>query len=208
MIEEVISIFLHIDKHLDFIIGNYGALTYLILFAVIFFETGLVVTPFLPGDSLLFIAGTFASRGVLNIWVLYFSLFIAAIVGDSVNYFIGNYFGVKVFEKNRFFKPEYLEKTKEFYRKHGGKAVLLARFVPIMRTFAPFVAGIGKMNYRYFLFYNLLGGFIWTTLFIFGGYFFGNIQFVQENFSFVVIGIIFISILPIVRELIKRRKSN
>ena len=174
--ELLIDFILHLDVYLDEIIRNFGVWTYAILFAVIFAETGLVITPFLPGDSLLFAAGTFAALGSLNVIILWLVLFIAAILGDTVNYWIGNKIGPAVFEKDyRFLKREYLDQTQEFYDKHGGKTIVLARFVPIVRTFAPFVAGVGTMNYGRFLTFNVVGAFIWTAMFVALGYFFGNI---------------------------------
>ena len=173
-------------------------------------ETGFVVTPFLPGDSLLFAAGTFASPALgspLSIWMLFGLLCTAAVLGDTVNYWIGHYIGPKAFSGEvRFLKKEYLDRTHEFYERHGGKTIFLARFIPIIRTFAPFVAGVGQMNYGYFLTYNVVGGITWVTLFLFGGYFFGTLPFVQENFTFVVLAIIFLSILPAIIEGIRERK--
>ena len=209
ILQTLIDIFLHIDSYLDEIIRTYGVWTYALLFLIIFMETGLVVTPFLPGDSLLFAAGTFAAIGSLNVWLLWFLLFIAAVIGDSVNYWVGSKVGPRAFEGNvRFLKKEYLDQTQEFYDKHGGKTIILARFVPIVRTFAPFVAGVGTMNYRYFITYNVLGAFLWTGIFIGLGYFFGNIPFVQKNFEYVVIAIIFISIVPMVIEYVRGRANK
>jgi membrane-associated protein len=205
----LIDLFLHIDKYLNEIILQYGALTYLILFLVIFAETGLVFTPFLPGDSLLFAAGTFAAIGSFNVHILFLILSIAAIIGDSVNYLVGHYIGEKLFEKkNRFLKKEYFDRTHKFYEKHGGKTIILARFIPIVRTFAPFVAGIGAMTYSKFLAYNIIGGILWCAIFIYGGYFFGNLSFVKNNFSFVIVAIILISVLPMVIEYIRHRSSK
>lgn len=205
LIKNFIEIFLHLDKHLNTVIQNYGALTYLILFLIIFCETGLVVTPILPGDSLLFAAGTFAAMGSLNVAMLFFLLALAAIGGDTLNYWIGHFVGPKVFaqEKNKFFKKEYLDKTHQFYEKYGGKTIILARFVPIVRTFAPFVAGIGAMSYLKFISYNIIGGIMWIALFTFGSYYFGNLPTVKHHFSLVIFAIIFISILPGVFEFIK-----
>ena len=208
LIKLAIDFILHMNKYLDMIIQNTGNLTYLILFFVIFIETGLVVTPFLPGDSLLFAAGTFAGMGSLNIWILFFSLAIAAILGDTANYWIGHKLGERVFEMNsRFIKREYLEKTQAFYNKHGGKTIFLAKFIPIIRTFAPFIAGVGKMRYGYFITYNFVGGIVWTFIMLFAGYFFGTQKFVQDNFSLVIIAIIIISVLPAVIEWLRNRKA-
>lgn len=212
IISSLIDLILHLDKHLSVIIQNYGTWTYLILFAIIFMETGLVVTPFLPGDSLLFAAGTFASPALgsaLNIFILWMLLVAAAIIGDTVNYWIGHYIGPRAFSGEiRFLKKDYLDRTHEFYEKHGGKTIILARFVPIVRTFAPFVAGVGEMSYGRFLTYNVVGGFLWVSIFALGGYFFGNLTFVRENFSLVVVAIIIISVLPAVYEIVKERLNK
>lgn len=209
IISNLIDLFLHLDKHLNEIIQTYGVWTYVLLFAIIFMETGLVVTPFLPGDSLLFAAGTFAGMGSLNVWILFISLSAAAIIGDTVNYWIGHYIGPRAFSGNiRFLKKEHLDRTHKFYEKHGGKTIILARFIPIIRTFAPFVAGIGAMSYGHFISYNVIGGILWVGLFTFLGYFFGNLPFVQENFAYVVIAIILISVLPAVYEFLKERSLS
>ncbi len=209
LVKYLVDLFLHLDEHLNLIIQNYGTWTYLILFLIIFLETGLVVTPFLPGDSLLFAAGAFAGLGSLNPGVLFLLLSIAAIVGDTVNYWIGHYIGPRAFSGNiRFLKKEYLDRTHDFYERHGGKTIILARFVPIIRTFAPFVAGIGEMSYRHFITYNVVGGIVWVAIFIFGGYFFGNLKFVQDNFSFVVLAIIILSVLPAVVEVVRERTRS
>jgi membrane-associated protein len=208
-IQYLVDLFLHLDKHLHEIIIQYGTLTYVILFGVIFAETGLVFTPFLPGDSLLFAAGTFAAIGSLNVHLLFLLLTIAAILGDTVNYWIGNYFGPKVFEKKiRFLKKEHLEKTHQFYEKHGGKTIIIARFIPIIRTFAPFVAGVGAMTYSKFILFNIVGGVLWCALFVYGGYFFGNLPVVKNNFSIVIVVIIFISILPGIIEFIRHKLAK
>ena len=207
-VRNTISFILHIDDHLSTIIANYGTGTYMILILIVFCETGLVVTPFLPGDSLLFAAGAFAGRGLLDPFVLFVTLSIAAIVGDTVNYWIGRVVGPRIFQREtRFIKRKHLERTQQFYEKHGGKAIVLARFMPIIRTFAPFVAGIGAMDYKKFVFYNVLGGIIWVGLFVFAGYFFGNIPTVEKNFELVILAIIFLSILPPVIEYLKSRKA-
>ncbi|MEK6751297.1 MAG: DedA family protein [Chloroflexota bacterium] len=202
-----IDLFLHLDEYLAQIITDYGTWTYGILFAVIFVETGLVVMPFLPGDSLLFAAGTFAALGSLNIWALVGLLIGAAFLGDTVNYSIGHYLGERAYNI-KWIKKEYLDKTHAFFEKHGGKAIFLARFVPIVRTFAPFVAGIGKMTYGYFITYNIVGGVVWVLLFTFAGYLFGNIPFMKDNFEYVIIVIILVSILPMVFEWWKARKET
>lgn len=204
-----IDFILHLDKYLSVIIQNYGITTYLILFLIVFAETGLVITPFLPGDSLLFAAGTFAAIGTLNVFALSIILSLAAILGDTINYSIGKFLGSKAFEKYpKIFKKEYLDKTHKFYDKYGNKTIVLARFVPIVRTFAPFVAGVGKMKYINFLTYNIVGGIVWVALFVFGGYFFGNIPFVKNNFSLVIIVIILLSFVPIAWEWWKHNRQK
>jgi membrane-associated protein len=207
LVKDFIELFLHLDKHLNVIIQNYGVWTYLLLFVVIFCETGLVVTPILPGDSLLFAAGTFAALGSLKVEWLYVLLSAAAIGGDTANYWIGHYVGPKVFYKEsvRFLNKEYLDRTHRFYEKHGGKTIIIARFIPIIRTFAPFVAGIGKMTYGHFISYNVFGGLAWIAVFLFGGYFFGNIPLVKRNFTLVILAIIFISVMPAVIEFLNQR---
>lgn len=209
-IQTALDIFLHIDEHLSNAITFLGPFTYMLLFGIIFAETGLVVAPFLPGDSLLFAAGALAGLGYLNIIVLYISLLVAAILGDSLNYWIGSKIGPRVFakENSRVFKKEYLEKTREFYDKYGGKTIILARFIPIIRTFAPFVAGVGKMDYKTFLMYNIIGGFVWVTAFVFAGYFFGGLPFIQENFHYTVVIIVALSLIPILYEVIKHKYGH
>lgn len=210
LLHDFIQIFLHLDKHLSAVIQAYGGWTYLILFLIIFCETGLVVTPILPGDSLLFAIGSFAALGAIKLEYLLFGLTIAAILGDSVNYAIGHYMGPKVFSKtnSRIFKKEYLDKTHRFYEKYGAKTIIFARFVPIVRTFAPFVAGIGAMSYGKFLTYNVVGGVAWICLFVLGGYFFGGLPIVKENFTAVILAIIVISIMPGVIEYIRSRRRS
>jgi membrane-associated protein len=204
----IIDLILHMDKYLGQIIQEYGTWTYLILFIVIFMETGFVVTPFLPGDSLLFAAGTFAGMGYLNIGILFALMAIAAIAGDTVNYWIGHKIGPRAFSGNvRYLKKEYMDRTHAFYEKHGGKTIIIARFIPIIRTFAPFVAGVGAMTYGRFISFNVIGGLAWVALFTLGGYFFGNLPFVQDNFSFVIIAIIIISVMPAVIEFLKSRRK-
>ena len=205
LLPQLIDFILHIDTHLDAIIRQYGVWTYAILFLIIFVETGLVVMPLLPGDSLLFAAGAFASRGALSPFVLFVLLSVAAILGDTVNYWIGHYIGPRAERGLRFVKKEYLERTHAFYERHGGKTIIIARFMPIVRTFAPFVAGIGAMQYTRFLFYNVCGGVLWIGLFTFAGYFFGNIPAVEHNFELVILAIIFVSILPGVIEYVRHR---
>ena len=206
LIKTIIDFFLHLDVHLGEIINNYGFWTYAILFMMIFIETGVVIMPFLPGDSLLFAAGTFAAIGDLNVFLLFGLLATAAVLGDTVNYWIGHFLGEKVYTTDsRLIKRSYLERTQAFYKKHGGKTIFLARFIPIIRTFAPFVAGVGKMRYGYFITYNLVGGVVWTAVCTFAGYFFANVPFVKENFSLVIFAIIFISVIPVLVELVKSR---
>jgi membrane-associated protein len=202
-----LDLFLHLDKHLAEIIATYGTWTYGLLFLVIFMETGFVVTPFLPGDSLLFAAGTFAALGSLNVSYVAGLLMAAAILGDTVNYWIGHHLGERAYH-SRWIKKEYLDRTHAFFEKHGGKTIFLARFVPIVRTFAPFVAGVGRMSYGYFLSYNVFGGIVWVSLFTFAGYFFGNIPVIKHNFSFVILAIILISVLPMVIEVWRNRREQ
>jgi membrane-associated protein len=211
MLREVFEFFLHIDEALKQLTATYGVWTYAILVLVVFCETGLVVTPFLPGDSLLFAAGAIAADPAagLDPLVLYVLLTVAAIVGDSVNYTIGARLGVKIFDLNLpFVKREYLDRANEFYAKHGAKMIVMARFVPIVRTFAPFAAGIAKMDYKTFITYNIVGGFIWTTLFIWAGYFFGNLPFVQDNFELVALAIVVLSIVPVIFEWMQARRKH
>ena len=209
----IVNVFLHLDFYLGEIIRQHSIGVYAFLFTIIFIETGVLIAPFLPGDSLLFAAGSFAALGSLNLTALLITLGIAAIVGDSLNYGIGKHWGRKIFRKHwRFLNHDHLRATEEFYHKHGNKTIILARFIPIIRTVAPFVAGVGNMKYSKFLSYNVMGGILWVTLFICGGYFFGNIPIVKNNFSLVILGIVVLSLLPIVIEGIKkwreRRKSS
>ena len=212
LITGFLDFILHLDTHLDRILQDFGLWCYLLFFLIIFAETGLVVTPILPGDSLLFAIGTFAAHGFPNVGVIFLTLAAAAILGDSANYTIGKYFGSWILKRQGtwFLKKEHIEKTHRFYEKYGPKTIVLARFVPIIRTFAPFVAGVGKMSYVRFLTYNMVGGVLWIALFVFGGYFFGNIPVVRENFSIVIFAIIIISVMPAVIEFVKesRRKSH
>ena len=212
ILKSIVDFVLHIDSHLVELVARYGALLVPILFIIVFCETGLVVTPFLPGDSLLFAAGALAAvdiSGSLNILVLWVVLSVAAILGDSVNYAIGKRIGKGVFKPgNRILKLEYLERTEEFYEKHGSKTIILARFVPIVRTFAPFVAGVGNMDYKRFITYNFVGGLLWVTLFLAAGFLFGNVPFIKENFSLVTIGIILVSVVPMGLELLKERSRS
>jgi membrane-associated protein len=200
-LQNVFSYLLHFDEHLKAFIATYQAWTYLLLFVIIFCETGLVFTPFLPGDSLLFAAGAIAATGALNIWILIPVLIAAAVLGDTVNYWIGHWFGDKLFDgRFRMLKKEHLERTHRFYDRYGGKTIILARFVPIVRTFAPFVAGIGAMNYQRFISYNVIGGVAWVLIFTLLGYFFGSLPFVERHFELVVVAIVFLSLLPPVYE--------
>jgi membrane-associated protein len=209
LIKEFVDLFLHLDAHLQTVIHTYGAWTYAILFLIIFCETGLVVTPILPGDSLLFAAGAFAATGSLDLEWLLILLFIAAVLGDAVNYAIGHFMGPKVFSQpdGRFLKKEYLDRTHQFYEKYGGKTIIIARFVPIVRTFAPFVAGVGSMTYAKFASYNVIGALLWVGVCVLAGYAFGNIPVVKENFTLVILGIIFVSILPGVIEFLRQRTT-
>lgn len=204
-----VDFFLHLDQHLPELIRQYGVWSYALLFVVIFCETGLVVTPLLPGDSLLFAAGTLAAAGALDVNTLSVTLCIAAILGDTVNYWIGAWLGPKVFyeENARFFKKEYLDRTHRFYERYGGKTIILARFIPIIRTFAPFVAGIGRMSYTRFLIYNVTGGILWVVSLTYCGYLFGNLPLVKERYSTVILAIIIISILPMVYEFIRQKRG-
>ncbi len=204
------DVILHVDVYLGDIINQFGAWSYLIIFAIIFCETGLVIAPFLPGDSLLFAAGAFAAKGYFDIVWLYLIITIAAILGDMLNYRLGRWFGPRVFrnERSRFFNKNYLERTHHFYQKYGGKTIILARFIPIVRTFAPFVAGVGAMSYWQFAIYNIAGALIWSTLFTFGGYFFGNLEIVKQNFSAFILIIIAASLFPGIIQYIKHKISR
>jgi membrane-associated protein len=215
IMSEFIDFFLHTERHLAEFIANYGVWVYALLFAIVFCETGLVVTPFLPGDSLLFAVGALASQGTMDLKILVVLLLVAAILGDTLNYAIGKWIGPRVFhfESSRFFNKAHLMKAHAFYEKYGGRAIILARFVPIVRTFAPFVAGVGAMNYTKFVIYNITGAIIWVGLFVGGGYFFGGLPIVQKNMKLVILGIIVVSVLPIVWEvakawLVKRREAS
>jgi membrane-associated protein len=207
LLKDFIDLFLHLDKHLSEVIQHYGTGTYLILFLIVFCETGLVVTPFLPGDSLLFAAGTFAGLGDLDVGLVFAILCAASILGDSSNYWVGRLVGRKAFE-SRFIKQEHLVKTQAFYDRHGRKTIILARFLPILRTFAPFVAGVGVMPYPRFLTVSVLGSIAWVGLFVWAGYLFGNLRVVRENFTLVVMAIIVLSVMPMVIEIIKTRRSR
>jgi membrane-associated protein len=204
---DFVDIVLHLDRYLDLIVKDYGTWTYGILILVVFCETGLVVTPFLPGDSLLFAAGTFAALGSLEVEWIALSLGLAAVTGDSSNYWVGRYVGPRVFtrERSRLFNKDHLMRTQRFYEKHGRKTIILCRFIPIIRTFAPFVAGIGRMPYGVFLSFSVVGTTCWISVFVFGGYFFGNIPIVKNNFTAVILGIIFVSIMPGLVEFIRHR---
>jgi membrane-associated protein len=205
----IVDVFLHLDKHLVEITRDYGTWTYLFLFAIVFFETGVVVVPFLPGDSLLFAAGSIAALGTLDVAALFLLLSLAAILGDTVNYWIGWIVGPRIFQRDtRLLKREHLERTHRFYEKHGGKTIFLARFIPIIRTFAPFVAGIGRMRYGWFVVWNVVGGLAWNAFFVFFGYFFGQLEFIQKNFSLVLLAIIVISVLPVVIEVVRARRGS
>ena len=205
----IIDFILHIDQHLTELAAQYGVWIYGILFLIIFCETGLVVMPLLPGDSLLFAAGSIAAIGKMNIHLMVVLLIIAAILGDAVNFMVGKYFGEKLFSNpnSKIFKQSHLQKTQQFYAKHGGKTIILARFIPIVRTFAPFVAGMGHMSYHHFLAYNVIGGVLWVTLFSYLGYFFGNLPIVKDNLSLVLVAIIVLSILPGIVEIIRHKRA-
>ena len=213
--KELLDLFLNLDVHLAAFVATYGALVYALLFAIIFAETGLVVTPFLPGDSLLFAAGAIAATGALDVRLVLLLLFVAAVLGDAVNYSVGRYVGPRVFKPDgrrgkleRLLNPQHLERAHDFFETHGGKAVVLARFVPIVRTFIPFVAGAASMTYATFAFYNIAGGALWVVICVGAGYLFGNIEVVKKNFELVVLGIIFVSVLPMVIEFIRHRRES
>lgn len=207
LLKAFLEVIIHLDKHLDAVVSSYGIWTHAILFLIIFCETGLVVAPLLPGDSLLFAAGTISALGSLNISLLILSLSTAAILGDTINYWAGYIGGQRIFgkEKSRFFKREYLDRTHKFYERYGGKTIIIARFIPVIRTFAPFVAGVGRMTYTRFIVYNVAGGVAWISFFIFAGKFFGSIPFIRQNFSIVILAIIFLSLIPGVVEFIRHK---
>ncbi len=206
----LIDFVLHLDTHLYGLVSTYGIWVNVLLFVIVFAETGFVATPFLPGDSLLFAAGAIAATGALNVYALFAILAVAAILGDTANYWVGYYIGPKVFRKHKslFFNPEYLERTYRFFEKYGGKTIIIARFIPIIRTFAPFVAGIGRMSYFRFALYNVLGGIFWVPIFIYMGYFLGNLPIIKENFSLMIVAIIIISFVPAIIEYFKHRQAR
>ncbi len=206
----IIDFVLHIDQHLLELVAAYGPWIYLILFLIVFAETGLVVTPFLPGDSLLFVAGAIAAMGEMNVHLLVALLILAAVLGDAVNYAVGHFFGMKLFSNpdSRIFRRQYLDKTHDFYARHGGETIILARFVPIVRTFAPFVAGVGRMTYRHFFSYNIVGALAWVLSFSYAGYFFGNLPVVKSNLSLLILAIIVVSVLPGVIEIWRSRRAG
>lgn len=210
IIGNFVNVILHLDKYLNVIIQNYGMWTYALLFLLIFCETGLVITPFLPGDSVLFATGALSSIGALKVLPLFIIFYLAAVIGDTANYHIGQKIGTKILEKEnvKFINKEYLNRAHSFYKKHGSMTIVLGRFIPIIRTFVPFVAGIGEMSYSKFIIYNMLGGFFWVTLFLGGGYFFGNLPFIKEHFSFVLIAIIIISVIPGIVAFIKEKRNG
>lgn len=210
LIKYLIDFILHLDKHLVELVAQYGTWTYAILFLIIFCETGLVVTPFLPGDSLIFAVGALAAKDALNLYLVSVLMIVAAIIGDTLNYWIGYKIGPRIFssEESRWLNRQHLERTHQFYEKYGGKTIIIARFMPIIRTFAPFVAGIGRMSYGRFLVYNVAGGIVWIVIFIAAGYLFGNIPIVKRNFTLVIFGIIFISILPGLIEYLRARRQG
>ncbi len=210
LLAPLIDLIVHLDDHLQALVVNYGAWVYLILFLIVFCETGLVVTPFLPGDSLLFVAGAIAAAGGMNIHLLVLLLFIAAVLGDAVNYSVGHYLGPRVFKskESRWLNPRHLERAHEFYERHGGKTIIIARFVPIVRTYAPFVAGAASMPYPRFALYNVTGAALWVTSLGYAGYFFGNIPMIKNNLTLVILAIIFLSILPGVVEYLRHRRSR
>lgn len=201
---------LHLDKFLSQFVSTYGTFTYAVLFLIVFAETGFVVTPFLPGDSLLFAAGAIAALGSLNVWLVVLLLIIAAITGDTVNYWIGHFLGQKIVNNPRipFINQEHIDKTEQFFKKYGGKTIILARFVPIIRTFAPFVAGIGTMNYQKFIMFNVIGGVAWVALFTMAGYFFGNMTFIKENFHYAILAIVILSVIPMIYEYINHKRNS
>ncbi len=203
----VVDFVLHLDQHLAHLTAEYGALTYALLFIIVFCETGLVVTPFLPGDSLLFAAGAVSALGSLHVVGVWGALLAAAVLGDNTNYWIGRTVGTRLASNNRLVKPSHLERTHRFFEKYGRSAIILARFVPIVRTFTPFVAGLGRMTYRVYLPYDVVGGLLWVSLFVFGGYFFGNVPWVKDHFHIVILAIIVLSLVPIVVELIRHRRA-
>ena len=210
-VQNLIEIFLHLDVHLGELTAQYGTFTYAILFFVIFAETGFVFTPFLPGDSLLFAMGTLAALGSLNVYFCFFLVVLAALSGDNVNYWVGHFLGTKILKRSsgKVIKKEYLEKTNAYFEKYGGKTIIIARFVPIVRTFTPFTAGIGRMNYFKFISYSIAGALLWSGLLVFLGYYFGNLPFIKENFSLAILAVIFISILPAIIEIIRAKfRSN